>query len=298
MRLLFCSDSANEREPEPHFVREVSAARGLGLAFDLLDHDAVAAGQLDRGLRQVRQLEERELAVYRGWMLRSESYRELYDTLLERGRALVNSPEQYEHGHHLPASYDVIRQHTPRTVWLPTTGQVSMDEVMSLLSTFGDRPVIVKDFVKSQKHAWREACFIPAANDRAQVEPVVRRFLTLQGADLVGGLVFREYIEFEQVGVHPKSGLPLSREFRLFFLDGRCVQAFQYWDEGEYGAADLEVPHFESVASKVRSRFFSMDVARSKAAEWFIVELGDGQVAGLPGAVDPRDLFAALNAAR
>lgn len=177
------------------------------------------------------------------------------------------------------------------------TDAFSMDDAMSLLASFGDRPLVLKDFVKSQKHAWKEACFIPAANDRAQVERVVRRFIAMQGRDLVGGLVFRDCIELEQVGVHPKSGLPLSREFRLFYVDGRLVQGFRYWDEGDYGTAQLdELPSFESVASSVRSRFFSMDVARSAAGQWLIIELGDGQVAGLPDAASPRDLFAALKA--
>jgi ATP-grasp domain, R2K clade family 3 len=293
MRLLFCSDPTDERTPDPAFMREVTAATELGLEIDLLSHDAAATGKMERAVAQVS-TQPPESTVYRGWMLRSGSYSLLHDTLLARGRRLVNSPEQYEHCHHLPASYEVIREHTPRTVWLPMTDDFSMDDVMSLLATFGDRPLVLKDFVKSQKHAWKEACFIPAADDRAQVERVVRRFVAMQGRDLVGGLVFREYVELEQVGVHPKSGLPLSREFRLFYVDGRLVQGFRYWDEGDYGSAPLELPSFESVASSVRSRFFSMDVARSAAGQWLIIELGDGQVAGLPDTASPRDLFAAL----
>jgi hypothetical protein len=271
---------------------------GLSLSFDLLDHDAVEAGQFDRAVRQVLPQGSLESAVYRGWMMRSENYGRVYDALLGRQRQLVNSPAQYEHCHHLPASYDVIREHTPRTVWLPTTGAFSMDDVMSVLAPFGDRPLVLKDFVKSQKHAWREACFISAASDRAQVERVVRRFVELQGRDLVGGLVFREFVDLEQVGVHPKSGLPLSREFRLFFLDGKCIQRFRYWDEGDYGSVAVDLPDFESVAATVRSRFFSMDVARSASGRWLIVELGDGQVTGLPDAADPRELFVALKGAR
>ena len=49
---------------------------------------------------------------------------------------------------------------------------------------FGGRAVIVKDYVKSQKHAWGEACFIPRADDVEGALRVVRRFLGLQGADV------------------------------------------------------------------------------------------------------------------
>jgi hypothetical protein len=50
--------------------------------------------------------------------------------------------------------------------------------------------------VKSRKHEWAEACYIPSAADRQQVECVVTRFLALQGDDLNKGLVFRVYATF------------------------------------------------------------------------------------------------------
>ena len=36
---------------------------------------------------------------------------------------------------------------------------------MVLLKDFNDHPVIVRDFVKSRKHEWLDACFIPSAAD-------------------------------------------------------------------------------------------------------------------------------------
>src|SRR5204863_5332052 len=111
----------------------------------------------------------------------------------------------------------VLEGQTPRSVWLPGTGKFDMDRVMELLRTFGDSPLVLKDYVKSQKHAWEEACYIPSASDRQAVERVVTRFLELQGPDLVGGLVFREFAAFEPVGSHSRSGMPLTLEYRLFF---------------------------------------------------------------------------------
>ena len=121
-----------------------------------------------------------------------------------------------------------------KTVWIKTKGDVSTDEIMDLLRPFGSAPVVVKDFVKSRKHEWAEACFIPSASDRASVERVVRRFLELQGDDLSEGLVFREFIDFEPLGRHPKSGMPLTKEFRLFFLDGQPVFWTPYWEGADY----------------------------------------------------------------
>jgi hypothetical protein len=48
------------------------------------------------------------------------------------------------------------------------------------------------------------------------------------------------------------------------------------------------------VAKAVRSRFFTMDVAKRRDGDWLIVELGDGQVAGLPETADVDRFYKAL----
>jgi len=214
--------------------------------------------------------------------------------LADRGIHLINDPEAYRHCDYLPESYPLIEPYTPRSVWLKTGAEVSMPAVMELLRPFGPRAVIVKDFVKSRKHEWDEACYIPSASNWPAVERIVRRFLELQGEDLNEGLVFREFIEFEPLTRHSKSGMPLTKEFRLFFLDGEPLCSMEYWEEGDYAGAIPPVDQFRSVARKVRSRFYTMDVAMRIDGERMIVELGDGQVAGLPDHADVTSLYRAL----
>ena len=67
-----------------------------------------------------------------------------------------------------------------------------------LIKAFESSPIIVKDYVKSQKHYWKEACFIPNASDKKNVESVIQKFIELQDSDLNEGLVFREFIELEK----------------------------------------------------------------------------------------------------
>jgi hypothetical protein len=234
------------------------------------------------------------LGVYRGWMVTPDQYRLLYGALEGKGIRLLNDPAAYRHCHHLPESYPAIETHTPRSAWIKTTGDVSTDQIMELLRPFGSGPVVVKDFVKSRKHEWSEACFIPSATDRAAVERVVRRFLELQGDDLSEGLVFREFVEFEPLGRHPRSGMPLTREYRLFFLDGQPIFWTPYWEEGDYAGLTPPVERFAAVAGGVRSRFFTMDVAQRRDGGWMIVELGDAQVAGLPDHADVGGFHEAL----
>jgi hypothetical protein len=173
-------------------------------------------------------------------------------------------------------------------------GEVSIDEVMAILRPFGSSPLVVKDFVKSQKHYWHEACYIPSASDRQAVERVVRAFLDLQGDDLNEGLVFREYEQLEPLATHPQSGMPLALEYRTFWLDGEPVLVGEYWAEGAYSGTPPPVGEFREVAAAVQSRFFTMDIARRAAGDWIIVELGDGQVSALPENVDPDQFYRSL----
>ena len=234
------------------------------------------------------------MSVYRGWMLRPSQYRLLYEALAAKGIRLINDPVAYQHCHYLPESYSVIEGLTPRSIWMQTTGDVSIDAVTELLRPFGSKPVIVKDFVKSRKHEWEEACFIPLASDRSAVERVVRRFVELQDEDLSEGLVFRVFVQFQPLTQHSKSGMPLTLEYRLFFLDGSPIYWTQYWEEGDYGDLQPPIEQFQGVAAQVGSRFFTMDVARKTDSEWMIVELGDGQVAGLPENADLHQFYSSM----
>lgn len=48
------------------------------------------------------------------------------------------------------------------------------------------------------------------------------------------------------------------------------------------------------IVGRVRSRFFTMDVALREDGRWTVIELGDGQVAGLPAPGLARDFYRQL----
>lgn len=301
MLVVFCSDPMAPRHPDPDYVREHDAATACGLESALVDFEAlVNDGDAARAVRWVPVNARPRAAVYRGWMLTPSRYAELYRALIDRGVALVNDPAAYRHCHWLPESYEVIRGHTPATVWVPGSAAElgeRMDEIAAAVrAALGDGPAVVKDYVKSQKHYWAEACFIASVADAGAVRRVALRFLELQGEDLSGGLVFRAFVDLEQVGRHPVSGMPLGREFRTFYADGRPVWSSRYWGEAEYEKAAFP-SELAPVARSVRSRFFTMDIARTAGQKWMVVELGDGQVSGLPDGADAREFYERLKGA-
>lgn len=88
--------------------------------------------------------------------------------------------------------------------------------------------------------------------------------------------------------------MPLTREFRLIFLDGEALAVSRYWNTGEYTGETPPLDKFTAIARTIESRFFTMDVAKTKQGEWMIIELGDAQVAELPPDTDPSAFYAGL----
>ena len=295
MHILFCADPLMPRTVDQAFAAEAQAADAAGIACDLINYERLVHDQdAAAAVRRIIPATTPELAIYRGWMLRTADYEALYDALMARGLRLINTPNAYRTCHYLPESYLLIADVTPATVWLPLEACGDFDRIMSALAPFGDRPLIVKDYVKSRKHEWFEACYIPSATDRQAVERVVTRFLELQGDDVSQGLVFREYVAFQPIGIHPQSGMPLTHEHRLFFLDGTLLADAPYWEADIDDIISPPIEHFGQVAARVPSRFFTMDVAQHIDGRWMIVELGDAQVAGLPERMDVATFYAAL----
>lgn len=292
LRVLFCESSDEPGQVEEQFQREAEAA-GCG---GLIDHSAAARGDLRAALARLPTLGAPEPALYRGWMLSAVRYAELYAALQARGYALLTSPEAYRLCHHLPESYPLLAEVTPRSVWLDLAGGLDLPRVLSQLQTFGSAPVILKDYVKSEKHDWEGACFIPCAADADAVARVLAGFRSWRGSDLEGGLVFREFVTLRSLGSHGQSGMPLTREFRLFVARGQILTWFPYWGQGDYTGEEPPLAWAQEVASAIESPLFSLDLAQREDGSWLVIELGDGQVAGLPEHVDPGPFYERLRA--
>lgn len=294
MRVLFCDSGFSSREVDYMYAEEYQEARKQSIMCELLSFEALRKGDTDVALKRVKASEALEPAIYRGWMLRPEVYQALYDALLARKIQLINSPEEYRFAHYLPENYELLKEYTPQSTYRKLEGTFRVEDFATELDTFGDRPIVIKDYVKSQKHYWAEACFIPNAADREKVEAVIRRFLELQGPDFNEGLVFRAFVELEQLTAHSQSGMPLTKEFRVFVKNGAVIATYKYWDEGDYQQVEPVLDTFEPLLSKIKSNFFTMDIAKKKDGEWIIVELGDGQVAGLPENADKATFYKQL----
>ena len=295
MRTVFCLEPFETNKADFVYESEFEAAKNVGFGVELIDFETLVRDENSvRATRFIKPFDKIEQAIYRGWMLKPNIYEKLYKALLEKNLQLINSPDEYKNCHYLSECYEFIKNDTPKTVFVNFDENFTIERVFETISVFEDKPVILKDFVKSRKYEWFEACFIPNASDKEKVKQTVEKFLELQGEDLNEGLAFREFVEFKSLANHSKSGMPLTKEFRLFFLNQKEVFSSAYWEEGD--SSGLNFPHklFAEVAKNVESNFFTMDIAQRENGEWLIVELGDGQVSGLPEKADVEEFYQAL----
>ncbi len=287
--VIFCVDPLDNRSVEPDFLCEVGPATSAGFIPARIDHDNLDR-QIDAkaALRRAR-FDEAGGAVYRGWMLSAEAYAALFTELAERNVNLLTTPAEYVACHHAPASYAIFAEWMPKTAWIDQADLDDAERRAEVLAPFGKSALIIKDWVKSQAAGyWSEACYIGDASDTEQVDRVITRFRELQGESLVGGVVFKAYVP-----LLPQNGP--AYEWRAFIVDRKVVDCRARSEAANsLGAPPADV--IERVAACTPSSFASADFGCDADGRWWLLEVGDGQVSGLPSVEAAQPIFRALAA--
>ncbi len=281
INFIFCSHPLYPRKVDYDYEEEYNAA-SLEHPCALFSYEDLEMGKLSMYGDDIS-----GLTIYRGWMMKPEMYRSFYDSLMEKGIILINTPEEYERYHTLPGWYDDFKDYTAKSVW-EDKGTVDS----ALLLTQGlEGSYIVKDYVKSRKHEWHDACFIENISDKANAERIIRNFVERQGSNLVGGVVLRQFEKLKSIGFHEKSGMPISEEYRVFVFAEKIMIIDDYWQEDKkISFSDEEMKWIESVVKRLKSNFVTIDIARHEDGSLIIMELGDGQVSGLQQ-IKPDDFY-------
>jgi hypothetical protein len=123
------------------------------------------------------------------------------------------------------------------------------------------------------------------------LEEKINNFIELRGEYLNEGIVIREYINLNNLTKHSKSSMPLSEEYRLFFMNNNLIGIYDYWEEGSYNIIKPDTKYFEEIAKNIESKYFSMDIAKTKEGKYIIIELGDGQVSGFPKNINVNEYY-------
>lgn len=293
--ILFCENPIQSNLVDEDFNDQFVSASENGFKTLLFNYDdLISADRWPIATNRIKQNEEIASVIYRGWMLTPAHYKILYNQLLSKNYKLINTVEEYQNCHYLPDSLKFIKSRTPQTIFENYEDESSIETLIEKSKIFGDKAVILKDYVKSEKHHWETACYVKHASDINKLKQSIRKLIELRDKYLNEGIVIREFVELNDLTIHSKSGMPLTEEYRLFFFNKKLVGIYNYWEEGEYSFPKPDIIEFEEIAKGVESNFFSMDIARQKTGALIIIELGDGQVSGLPDSADRNEFYKGL----
>jgi hypothetical protein len=276
--LLVPADPLRLRRPDEHFAPEAAAARDAGHNVALIDHDALAEPDgADRAV--VRVPDGGGAAVYRGWMLTSGQYAALASALAASGTDLRTSAAQYRQAHELPGWHPALAPVTPAATW--TAGDAE-GEFQTACARLGPGPAVLRDYVKSMKHYWHEAAYIPDAADHAAAWKVAARFRELREDDFTGGFVLRRFEKFT------------SAEARTWWAGGTCRLVTAHPDTPGDLPPDIDLEPFTSLIRSLGLPFVAADLALRADGTWRVVELGDGQVSDRPATIEPATFLNAV----
>jgi hypothetical protein len=248
----------NPKKVDYSFDEEHAAAIKAGLEVTIADISE--DGKVGRKLPD-------DTYLYRGWMLKPEAYKKFASKV-----TLLTGYKSYKECHYLPGWYPLLIGHTPPSIYAVKN---ECDKILQgVLDEYGDSGIIIKGYVKSLKHRWKDAMYVPPDASLQEFRLILSRYLA--DADNSPGVVFRKYMPIVEVeGV--------KREFRLFFLNNKLMISGPYW-EGYDPLVKFPCEPMAAVlklAKRITSPFFSMDVAELEDGGWTIIEVGDGGVSGL-----------------
>lgn len=257
--LLFPAHPLSPSRPDDHFLPEWEAAAAAGIPSALFDDEQLRRG---RAALAIKTVSGHGPALLRSWMLSATEYKSLEEALAAVGVTLITSASDYARAHHLPGWYETFRDHTARSLVLDP-GLLGLEEALAELAPGA---AVIKDHVKSLKHLWAEAAFIPDVTNTDAARQVCERFLEVRGEDLVGSLVIREWEDYE------------PGEVRTWWVQGQLALITAHPDNE---VEKVDIPHLEFLAPAVEALacpFVTVDLARRRDGEWRVVEVGDAQV--------------------
>ncbi|KAB0584510.1 hypothetical protein F7Q92_03080 [Ideonella dechloratans] len=241
MRLLYPCDPFNKKEPDDTYAEEFFAAQAAGMACSLYSAEDFESGEF-----KPRPLfAEREEILYRGWMLTPSGYAELLEAIERKGARAVTSLAQYRLCHYLPEWYPLCRDLTPETIFVEKGADYTAAVANRHWPAF-----FVKDYVKSLTTNRGSI-----ANSVGEIEEIVSLIEKFRG-QVEGGVCIRQ---FEQ--------LTPDTEDRYFVFRGK-----------PYARSGVVPKIVKTIAPRIDSPFFSVDVVLSSDGTPRLIELGDGQV--------------------
>jgi hypothetical protein len=276
MTIIFPQHPFEKGKVDPDYQVEYSATVLYGFNTIMFDFDAfITEGKiaLKKGSGK---------AIYRGWMMKDWQYERFYNQMRLAGYQPITNVDQYAQYHYYPNIHDNIpSQYRTKATWCasPYYRQKDTQEVAEWLALFEGKPVIIKDYVKSEKGT--DLFMLDTTNPEAFKERMLA-FTELRGKLFNKGIVLKEVIDLKRYDGY-------TNEWRMFIVNNRIISFTYNVDAPD--TIEVERPTTDIIkefwvknqhhANFNHSNFFTMDIAQKSDGSWFVLEFGDGQVSGL-----------------
>lgn len=145
-------------------------------------------------------------------------------------------------------------------------------------------PFVLKGETNSRKSNWKRDMF---ANNKKEAIEIHNR---LVDDSMIGQqkIYIRQYVPLVKY-MDGVNGMPVTKEFRFFVAYGKVLCGGYYWqnyiDDLAVKPDPKEVPQefLQDVIDRVgvQSNFYTIDVGQALTGEWIVIELNEGQAAGL-----------------
>lgn len=263
-KFLYPSDFYDIKTVEPDYENEFNTVAKFP-EFDVIlyNYDEFISGG---ELKTYPTVIDEGLCIYRGWMLKPDKYRELYEKLRRRGVSLINDPHGYEKCHLFPNTYEEIKSFTPKTKWFEDYKLIDWNAINVEFKRF-----MIKDYVKSVKGTRFPSFFETPVNEE-MMKKYIDEFIELRGTLFTKGIVIKDFVNFKKYGEN-------TNEYRAFYLRGKLVTLSK--NSNQSGNCPVVPMDFVEMFAQLESNFYTVDFAELENDKWIIIETGDGQVSGL-----------------
>jgi hypothetical protein len=206
-------------------------------------------------------------------------------------------PRLLESGVPVPRT-EVVATDCPLYILLDGQSPPGFDLFLAELSVAADRvgyPCFLRTGHASNKHAWRESCFVRGPGELTGHVVNLVEFSVC--ADFLGlptaTWAVREFLGLN-VPFEAFNGMPVAREFRCFFRHGMPLCRHPYWPEDAIlepsrpdwremlrtmsSLSDDEASSIDSLICRVATRFegaWSVDVAQATDGRWVIIDMAE-----------------------
>lgn len=273
--ILFPADYFHIEKVESEYEREYNVVKKIP-EFEILfyNYDAFLNGER---LKIYPNNPEEGICIYRGWMLKPEKYKILYQELQKKGIYLINNPKEYDYCHLYPSCYPQLKEYTPKMMYISDVQEeeegINWESINQTFDCF-----LIKDYVKSVK-GFSFPKYFQTPVDSEEMQKYIEKFKELRGELYTGGIVIKEYVKLKEYE-------NCTNEYRVFYLKQQILTITQNSNQPkEYKMLPVELAEkFKNLVSN----FYTIDFAELVNGDFIVVEAGDGQVSGLS---EKEDIF-------